>query len=108
MSSSWPDTSDSAGIGGDPDVEHDQHDDMSGDRLPESARRALVSLLMNRYISKARHRATWEGVLSYENDLRARLDEMYLDLVVDQEAEVAFKRSRKAKTSPVSCAVRRP
>jgi len=100
MSSSWPDTSDDAGIGDDLDVEHDRHDDLSGDRLPEPARRALVSLLMNRYISRARHRAAWEGILSFENDLRARLDEMYLDLVVDQEAEVAFKRQQDGEDVP--------
>ena len=80
MSSSWPATSDDAGIGGDLDAEHDHNDDLSDNRLPEPARRALVSLLMNRYISRARHRAAWEGILSSENDLRARLDEMYLDL----------------------------
>jgi hypothetical protein len=100
MSSSWPDTSDDAGIGGDLDVEHDHHGDLSGGRLPEPARRALVSLLMNRYVSKARHRMAWEGILSFENDLRARLDEMYLDLVVDQDAEVAFKRQQDGEDVP--------
>jgi hypothetical protein len=99
MSSSWPDISD-AGVGGDLDVEHEHHDDLSGDRLPESARRALVALLMNRYVSRGRHRAAWEGILSFENELRARLDEMYLDLVVDQEADVAFKRQQDGEDVP--------
>jgi hypothetical protein len=94
VSSSWPDTSNDAGIGG------DHHGDMSSDRLPEPARRALVSLLMNRYISRARHRTAWEGILSFENDLRARLDEMYLDLVVDPETEVAFKRQQDGEDVP--------
>ena len=66
----------------------------------QSRRRALVSLLMNRYISRARHRSAWEGVLTYENDLRARLDEMYLDLVVDHEDEVAFKRQQDGDDVP--------
>ena len=92
MSSSWPATSDDAKIGVDVDVEHEHRYDMAGDRLAESGRRALVSLLMNRYVSRTRHRIAWEGILTYENDLRARLDEMYLDLIVDYEAEVAFKR----------------
>jgi hypothetical protein len=100
MSSSWPDASGHAGIGGDPDIEHDHHDDLSGGRLPEQARRALVSLLMNRYVSRARNRTAWEGILSFEEDLRARLDEMYLDLVVDQEAEVAFKRQQDGEDIP--------
>jgi len=42
----------------------------------------------------------WEGILTYENDLRARLDEMYLDLVVDHEAEVAFKRQQDGDDVP--------
>jgi hypothetical protein len=92
MGNSWPGTSD--------DVEHEHHDSLADDRLPEPARRALVSLLMNRYISKARHRIAWEGILNSENDLRARLDEMYLDLVVDHEAEVAFKRQQDGDDVP--------
>jgi hypothetical protein len=100
VNSSWPDTSDDAGIGRGLDVEHDHRDDLSGDRFPESARRALVSLLMNRYVSRARHRGAWEGILSFESDLRVRLDEMYLDLVVDQEAEVAFKRQQDGEDVP--------
>ena len=100
MSSSWSDISDHTGTGSDFDVEQGHHGDLSGDRLPELARRALVSLLMNRYISRARHRAAWEGILSFENDLRARLDEMYMDLVVDQEAEVAFKRQQDGEDIP--------
>ena len=77
------------------------HDpDLASDRLPEPARRALVYLLLHRYISRARHRVAWEGILTSENDLRARLDEMYLDLVVDYEAEVAFKRQQKGDDIP--------
>jgi Domain of unknown function (DUF4194) len=92
MSNSW------SGPSGDADVEREHPDDR--DRLPGPARRALVSLLMNRYISKARHRMAWEGILTSENDLRARLDEMYLDLVVDHEAEVAFKRQQDGADIP--------
>jgi Domain of unknown function (DUF4194) len=92
MSNSWSATSD--------DTEHERQYGLADDRLPEPARRALVSLLMNRYISKARHRIAWEGVLAFENDLRARLDEIYLDLVVDHEAEVAFKRQQDGDDVP--------
>lgn len=92
MGSAWLDTS--------VDVEHEHLDDVAADRLAEPARRALVSLLMNRYVSRARHRLVWEGILTYENDLRGRLDEMYLDLVVDREAEVAFKRQQDGDDVP--------
>jgi hypothetical protein len=97
VSSPWPGTRDNAGAGA--DVENGHHD-LAGDRLPEPARRALVSLLLNRYICRARHRVAWEGILISENELRARLDEMYLDLVVDHEAEVAFKRQQDGDDVP--------
>jgi hypothetical protein len=104
MSNAWPDTSVDAGVGVEIGVEAgaggEDQDSLPGDRLSEPARRALVSLLMNRYISKARHRIAWEGILTAENDLRSRLDEMYLDLVVDHEAEVAFKRQQDGDDVP--------
>lgn len=100
MSSPWPGTSGDAGTGGDVDGGREHYHDLSGDRLPQPARRALVSLLLNRYISRTRHRIAWEGILTSENDLRARLDEMYLDLVVDHEAEVAFKRQQDGDDVP--------
>jgi Domain of unknown function (DUF4194) len=82
------------------EAEAEQPDGVAADRLPEPARRALVSLLMNRYVSRTRHRLAWQGILTYENDLRARLDEMYLDLIVDHEAEVAFKRQQDGDDVP--------
>ena len=98
MSRPRPGTSDDTGMGGEVEPEH--LDDPAGNRLPEPGRRALVSLLMNRYVSRTRHRIAWEGILTYENDLRARLDEMYLDLIVDHEAEVAFKRQQDGDDVP--------
>jgi hypothetical protein len=88
MSDSWPEAGGTAGAG------------PESDRLPDLARRALVSLLMNRYVSRSRNRVAWEGILTYENDLRARLGEMYLDLIVDHEAEVAFKRQQDGDDIP--------
>jgi Domain of unknown function (DUF4194) len=100
MSSPWPGTRDNADTGPDVDGGREHCHDLASERLPEPARRALVSLLLNRYICKARHRVAWEGILTSENDLRIRLDEMYLDLVVDHEAEVAFKRQQDGDDVP--------
>lgn len=104
MSDSWLGTSGTADLhtemGDNAEVEHEHLDGLAGDRLPEPARRAQVSLLMNRYVSRARNRVAWEGILTYENDLRARLDEMYLDLVIDHDAEVAFKRQQDGDDVP--------
>ncbi len=94
VSSAWP------GTPGDVEVEQEHREEPAAGRLPEPARRALASLLMNRYVSRARHRLAWEGIFTYENELRARLDEMYLDLVVDHEAEVAFKRQQDGDDVP--------
>jgi hypothetical protein len=91
VSSQWPGTRNNAGA--DADGENGHHD-LAGDRLPEPARRALVSLLLNRYICRARHRVAWEGILISENELRARLDEMYLDLVVDHDVPRVLRRER--------------
>jgi hypothetical protein len=71
-----------------------------GDQLPETARRALVTLLTSRHISAARHRAAWEGILAFESDVRARLNEMYMDLIIDHEAGVAFKRQQEGDDVP--------
>jgi hypothetical protein len=95
-----PGTSDEAGTGVRTDGRGEHYHDLAGDRLPEPGRRALASLLLNRYICGARHRTAWEGIAAYEDDLRARLDEMYLDLVVDHEAEVAFKRQQDGDDVP--------
>jgi hypothetical protein len=101
MSSSRPGADDDeAGFADDAGVGHEHRDRLAGDRLPEPARRALVSLLMNRYIFRTRNRAAWEGAVAYESDVRARLDEMYLDLIVDREAEVAFKRQQEGEDVP--------
>lgn len=100
MSSPFPGASDEAGTNADVDGGCEQNHDLADDRLPEPARRAWVSLLLNRYICKARHRVAWEGILACEDDLRDRLDEMYLDLVVDHEAEVAFKRQQEGEDVP--------
>lgn len=100
MSSPWPGIPGEAGTGGDARGGYEHDPDLAGDRLPEPARRALVALLLNRHICRARHRVAWEGILASEDDLRTRLDEMYLDLVVDHEAEVAFKRQQDGDDVP--------
>ena len=100
MSSLWPAVGVSAGTVADGGGGCGHDPDLASDRLPEPARRALVSLLLHRYISRARHRVAWEGILTSENDLRARLDEIYLDLVVDHETEVAFKRQQEGDDIP--------
>ncbi|MEO5876309.1 MAG: DUF4194 domain-containing protein [Streptosporangiaceae bacterium] len=55
-------------------------------------RKALVSLLKQRYISCAQHPAEWRALLESEVIIKSRLNDMFLDLHVDRRYEVAFKR----------------
>lgn len=61
--------------------------------LREPSRRALVQLLRGPYVSAARHPALWGAVLNDQEQLRARLADMFLELVVDVDQEVAFIRN---------------
>lgn len=65
-----------------------------GDRgeLPVDARRALVQLLLGPSIDYKRQTKLWPAVRQYEDLLRSRLHDVFLDLVVDIEAGVAFTR----------------
>lgn len=76
-------------------------DPVAGDALPRRASTALVTLLTSRFITRARHPDAWEGLLAYESDLRGRLAELFLDLVVDRDHEVAFKRQSGEDGVPV-------
>lgn len=69
-------------------------------RLPMPARRAFVSLLTNRFITRSRNRAAWDALLDYETELGERLADMFMTLEVDRAYEVAFKR-KVADDAPV-------
>ncbi len=81
--------------------EADAPDAWSGSRLPGAARRALTTLLTNRFITRSRNRSAWDALLTYESEVRERLADMYLLLVVDKDYEVAFKRQDPADDAPV-------
>ncbi|ROS54122.1 DUF4194 domain-containing protein [Frigoribacterium sp. PhB24] len=73
----------------------------ASDALPPAGRKALVTLLTHRFVSRARQQEAWAGLLAYESEIRARLDEMFLVLVVDHDHEVAFKRQGGGDDVPV-------
>jgi Domain of unknown function (DUF4194) len=80
--------------------EDDEPDNQGGSQLPSAARGALATLLTNRFITRSRHRSAWDALLAYENEIRERLADMYLLLVVDKDYEVAFKRQDPAENAP--------
>ncbi|QGF22855.1 DUF4194 domain-containing protein [Raineyella fluvialis] len=69
--------------------------------LPDQARRALATLLTSRYITRSGHPAAWEGLIDNEPRIRARLADMFLDLVIDHEHDVAFKRQVDDPDAPI-------
>ncbi|MFC4728433.1 DUF4194 domain-containing protein [Coralloluteibacterium thermophilus] len=65
-----------------------------GDRgdLALDARRALCQLLAGPSVDAQRHPQLWPALLGHEDALRARLSELFLELVIDRDTGVAFTR----------------
>ncbi|HEU5470895.1 MAG TPA: DUF4194 domain-containing protein [Actinophytocola sp.] len=80
--------------------EDDEPDSPGGSQLPSAARRALTTLLTKRFITRSGNRSAWDALLTYETEIRERLADMYLLLIVDKDYEVAFKRQDPADDAP--------
>ncbi|EED6225481.1 MULTISPECIES: DUF4194 domain-containing protein [Microbacterium] len=68
--------------------------------FPDGARRALVVLLTNRFITRTRNRAVWDILRGYEEEIRGRLADLYLTLEIDHDHGVAFKRQIMEEDTP--------
>jgi hypothetical protein len=66
----------------------------SGDSggLSLEARRVLVQLLAGPSLDGQRHARLWPVLIRDEAAIRARLSELFLDLVIDRDQQVAFTR----------------
>ena len=87
-----------------PDVTPDSDDAPArpvSDELALAGRKALVTLMTHRFISRAKQKEAWAGLLAHEPEIRARLAEMFLELEVDRVYEVAFKRQVGGDDAPV-------
>jgi len=60
-------------------------------------RRTLVLLMKHRYISAALQPVEWRTLIESQRLLRSRLNDMFLDLHVDLDYRVAFKRQAVAE-----------
>lgn len=60
--------------------------------LREPSRRALVALVRGPYVSADRHADMWRAMVADADAIRSRLADLFLDLVVDETAGVAFVR----------------
>lgn len=61
-------------------------------QLPEDVRSLLVTLLRKRYISAEGNPREWQLLAENEPALRTRMHDVFLELVVNREYEVAFKQ----------------
>ncbi|HET9871908.1 MAG TPA: DUF4194 domain-containing protein [Propionibacteriaceae bacterium] len=69
----------------------------AGTLYPEQ-RRCLHALLKHRYISADRHPDQWEILLKDEGVIRSRLNDLFLELQVEREQRIAFKRQVISET----------
>jgi Domain of unknown function (DUF4194) len=76
-------------------------------RLPIDARRVLVQLLLGPSLDATRQRHLWPVLLRDEAALRSRLHELFLELVVDVEQQVAFTRQVAAEDIDAPVLLRR-
>lgn len=61
--------------------------------LRSSSRAVLAALVKGPYISAERHSQNWRALLNDPQEIRSRLADIYLDLVIDDERGVAFVRN---------------
>jgi hypothetical protein len=60
--------------------------------LAYEQRRTLVFLMKHRYVSAEQHPAEWRSLLDAQVQIRSRLNDLFLDLHIDTNAQIAFKR----------------
>ena len=60
--------------------------------IPLEVRRVLVQLLLGPSIDARRQTKLWPVLLRHESLIRSRLHELFLELVIDSDQEVAFTR----------------
>lgn len=75
-----------------PEGDRDATFDGDTGQLRVPTRRVLVQLLLGPFIDRRRHPVLWEDLLQDERVIRSRLHELFLNLILDRDAGVAFTR----------------
>jgi hypothetical protein len=75
--------------------------------LPLETRRVLVQLLVGPSLEARRHSQLWPVLLRDEVLVRSRLSELFLELVLDRDMQVAFTRQADAGELEVPVLLRR-
>ncbi|WP_294179460.1 DUF4194 domain-containing protein [uncultured Schumannella sp.] len=68
--------------------------------LAHQSRRALVSLVKGPYLARSQRRELWEALLADQESIRSRLNDMFLDLIIDLEQELAFVKPAELDDAP--------
>jgi len=68
--------------------------------FPEQ-RRCIHALLKHRYISAERHPDHWAVLLAHEALIKSRLNDLFLELHLDRDFQVAFKRQASSEGTDV-------
>ena len=66
--------------------------------LELAQRQTLVTLLKQRFISARTHPRDWPVLVQHERLIRGRLNDLFLDLMIDRDREVAWKRQAVSET----------
>jgi hypothetical protein len=61
-------------------------------------RRCLHALLKHRYLSAERYPDHWQVLLANEDVIRGRLNELFFELFIDRDHQIAFKRQAVSET----------
>src|SRR6185369_5062684 len=75
--------------------------------LPVPARRVLVRLLQGPSLDARRHEKLWNVLKRHEVVLRSRLHDLFLELVVDNQSNVAFTRQVVSEEVDIPILLRR-
>ena len=91
------------------DTELDKEVRFAGDTgtLPTEARRVLVRLLLGPAVDARRQDKLWQVLKRHHAVLRSRLHDMFLDLIVDDESQVAFLRQVVSEEVDIPILLRR-
>jgi len=75
--------------------------------LPFDTRRALVQLLSGPFLDERRHSKLWPVLLREEAVIRKYLSELFLELVIDSDLNVAFTRQAETGDMEIPKLLRR-
>jgi len=61
-------------------------------QLSFEARRVFIQLLNGPFLDVKRHSKLWHILITHEKTIRSRLAELFLDLIIDHDEQIAFTR----------------